>query len=80
MTHHLSIRCRIHQWPQSLAIGLRMTLLPAHRESLRHLQAHAEVMKSAVTFLMSRAAPSNYAFKWSAGRSPRPGLKPLFSS
>jgi hypothetical protein len=79
VTHHLSIRCRIHQRPHGLAIGLRANPLAVHRVSLRHLQTHADEVKSAVTFLMTRAAPSNYAFKWSAGRSPLPGLKPLFS-
>jgi len=43
----------------------------------RELTHTAAPMKIAVTFLMSRAAPSNYGVKPAAGRSPRPGLKPL---
>jgi hypothetical protein len=35
-------------------------------------------VRPSVTNLMQRAAPSNFAFKWPAGRSPLSGLKPLF--
>jgi hypothetical protein len=77
MTHHLFTRCHIHQRPYGLATGLRANPLTTHRESLRHLQAHASELRSAVTFLISRTAPSNFAFKWPAGRSPLPALKRL---
>lgn len=79
MTRHTCISRRIYYRPHGLATGLFWSPNAARREVLGRLHVHVEVVKSAVTFLMWRAAPSNFTFKWPAGRLPLPGLKPLLS-
>lgn len=79
MTRRTCISRRIHRRPYGPATGLFWNPNAARHEVLRRLQVRVGVVKPAVTFLMWRAAPSNFTFKWPAGRSPLPGLKPLLS-
>jgi hypothetical protein len=77
MTSQTCITSNISTGSHDPAIGLLSHVFSATIEAQIPLTMPAGGWKKAVTFLMARAAPSNYGVKPTAGRSPRPGLKPL---
>jgi hypothetical protein len=79
MTRHLCIPGHGSDRSHGQAIGLfvQMSSQCHHESRTANRSAHGE--SSSVTNLMQRTAPSNFTFKWPAGRSPLSGLKPLFS-
>lgn len=77
MTSQTCIISNVSTGSHDPATGLLSHVSNATIETQISLTKPAAGLKKAVTFLMARAAPSNYGVKPTAGRSPRPGLKPL---
>jgi hypothetical protein len=79
MTFRTCIRGYEHVRPVGLANGSRARAAAAQAQAAKPLCISVASRAKEVTLLMARAAPSNFGVKQSAGRSPRPGLKPLFT-
>ena len=77
MTNHLCIPLGIDPPPRGPVTGLYAHAVSRCSQGKSSIDDSACGMKRSVTILMQRAAPSNFAFKWPAGRSPRPALKRL---
>jgi hypothetical protein len=79
MTNHLCIPLDIDPPWCGPVRGLSARALRKYSQAERSAAENGPGPEQSVTILMQRAAPSNFAFKWPAGRSPLPALKRLLS-
>jgi hypothetical protein len=77
MTRHLCIATDILRRSHGQAGGLFVKSSSRYPNEPKFDSEADRRVESSVTNLMQRAAPSNFAFKWPAGRSPLPALKRL---